>query len=142
MSSTHRRQKNHSSQSLPSSGDRGLGPRRFPLTYRDFQGFPEDGRRHELISGQHCVSASPSIAHQTASGWLFFELYRAIAEPGHGRVFHAPTDLYLNDRNVFVPDIMVILESNELIVDESLVRGGPDLVVEILSPSYGSGLVS
>ena len=34
------------------------------LTYDDFLLFPDDGRRHELIDGEHFVTASPNLKHQ------------------------------------------------------------------------------
>jgi hypothetical protein len=30
------------------------------LTYDDFVLFPDDGKRHELIDGEHYVTASPN----------------------------------------------------------------------------------
>ena len=40
------------------------------LTYDDFVHFPDDGRRHELIDGEHYVTPSPNITHQRISGML------------------------------------------------------------------------
>jgi hypothetical protein len=48
------------------------------LTYDDFVHFPDDGKRHELIDGEHYVTPSPNTRHQTVSmnllvviaGWL------------------------------------------------------------------------
>ena len=34
------------------------------LTYDDFVRFPEDGQRHELIGGEHYVTAAPIRRHQ------------------------------------------------------------------------------
>lgn len=33
------------------------------LTYDDFLLFPDDGMRHELIDGEHYVTASPNLHH-------------------------------------------------------------------------------
>ena len=35
------------------------------LTYDDFVQFPDDGKRHELIDGEHVVTPSPNTKHQT-----------------------------------------------------------------------------
>jgi hypothetical protein len=40
------------------------------LTYDDFVLFPDDGKRHELIDGEHYVTPSPNTKHQTVSGNL------------------------------------------------------------------------
>ena len=41
-------------------------PPRVKLTYEDYLGFPDDGKRHELIDGEHYVSPSPIDRHQWA----------------------------------------------------------------------------
>ena len=41
------------------------------LTYDDYLLFPEDGMRHELIVGEHYVTAAPNWKHQTISANLF-----------------------------------------------------------------------
>ena len=40
------------------------------LTYDDFLLFPDDGKRHELIDGEHYVTPSPNVRHQDISGRL------------------------------------------------------------------------
>ena len=37
------------------------------LTYDDFVHFPDDGKRHELIDGEHYVTPSPNSKHQAWS---------------------------------------------------------------------------
>ncbi len=34
------------------------------LTYDDYLQFPDDGLRHEIIEGEHCVSPPPLVRHQ------------------------------------------------------------------------------
>ena len=43
-------------------------PRGVKLTYDDFVLFPDDGKRHELIDGEHYVTPSPNLQHQQISG--------------------------------------------------------------------------
>lgn len=105
------------------------------LTYQEYRHFPEDGRRHELIDGEHYVAPAPGTGHQSASGRLFAQLFRAIEESGLGRVFSAPTDVELSRVNVVQPDLVVVLREHERIVSPSRIVGAPDLVVEIASPS-------
>ena len=40
------------------------------LTYDDFVLFPDDGKRHELIDGEHYVTPSPNPKHQQVSANL------------------------------------------------------------------------
>ena len=37
------------------------------FTYEDFLHFPNDGKRHEIIDGDHYVTPSPNMKHQTVS---------------------------------------------------------------------------
>jgi hypothetical protein len=34
------------------------------FTYDDFLNFPDDGKRHEIIDGEHFVTPSPNTKHQ------------------------------------------------------------------------------
>lgn len=43
---------------------RAANPTAVKLTYDDFVHFPDDGKRHELIDGEHYVTPSPNTAHQ------------------------------------------------------------------------------
>ena len=36
-------------------------------SYEDFVNFPDDGKRHEIIDGEHYVTPSPNTKHQTVS---------------------------------------------------------------------------
>ena len=45
---------------------------RIKLTYDDFLLFPEDGKRHELIDGEHYVTPSPNTTPMRVSGNCIF----------------------------------------------------------------------
>ena len=57
----------------PMSGSDRVKPaiRGVKLTYDDFVLFPEDGKRHEIIDGEHYVTPSPNTKHQSVSGNLY-----------------------------------------------------------------------
>ena len=42
------------------------------LTYDDFVLFPDDGKRHEIIDGEHYVTPSPNLRHQQLVGRLYW----------------------------------------------------------------------
>lgn len=105
------------------------------LTYEEYRHFPDDGMRHEIIDGAHYMSPAPGTDHQSVSRHLQFALYREIEENGLGFVFDAPTDLQLALTDVVQPDLIVVLREHREIILPSRIRGVPDLVVEILSPS-------
>lgn len=114
-----------------------LSEPRGQLTYDHLVLFPEDGNRHEIINGRHFMNASPNPRHQTVSRLLQFQLMEQIEVPRHGQVFNAPTDVQLDDFNVVVPDLIVVMNDNR-IVTPTKIKGVPELVVEILSPSTKS----
>jgi hypothetical protein len=51
------------------------------------------------------------------------------------RVYDAPVDVHLSKHDVVQPDLVVILNAKKFIVTPTKVKGVPDLLVEILSPS-------
>ena len=105
------------------------------LTWNDYLDFPEDGRRHEIIDGEHYVTASPALTHQRVSRHVHFQLYEEIERQGKGEVFNAPTAMQLSEFDVVEPDLLVVLAHHDGLLEETRVAGPPDLVVEILSPS-------
>ncbi len=104
------------------------------LTYEDLQAFPEDNLRRELIDGELIVTAAPGTRHQRVVARLVAMLITYQQEHG-GEVFPAPTDVYLSDVNVVEPDVLFVRAEHLERVEEPFIRGAPDLVVEISSPS-------
>lgn len=105
------------------------------LNYSHYVCFPNDGRRHEIIDGEHYVHPAPSTYHQTVSRRIQFALYSAIELQGLGQVFDAPVDVQLGQHNIVQPDIVVILAARQQMITPTKIKGIPDLIVEILSPS-------
>jgi Uma2 family endonuclease len=108
------------------------------LTYEDYVHFPDDGRRHEIIGGVHYVSPSPNRKHQKASRMIQHQLIDQIELKGLGEVIDAPMDVILSQIDVVQPDLLVVLKTNPAYANPKNVRGAPDLVVEIVSPSTAS----
>jgi Uma2 family endonuclease len=105
------------------------------LTYDDFLLFPDDGKRHELIDGEHYVTPSPLQRHQNVSANLFFYIRLWLEEHPVGRVWYAPLDVVLSNVDVVVPD--VLYATNDRLAEISTpkhLRGAPSLVIEIASP--------
>ena len=108
---------------------------RIKLTYEDYVRIPEDGKRHEIIDGDHYVTPRPFVYHQTVSGRLFVQLFRQVEERELGRVLCAPMDVLLSEVDIVQPDIVVVLKRNASIITKKNIQGSPDLLIEILSPS-------
>ena len=103
-------------------------------TYEDYLNTPE-GERYELIDGELILVASPNEGHQMASVNLVSLMNPHAKDRDLGWVFHAPFDIVFSDTQVVQPDVMFISKEREHIRTGANVRGAPDLVVEILSPS-------
>jgi Uma2 family endonuclease len=111
-------------------------PAGLKLTYDDFVHFPDDGKRHELIDGEHYVTPSPNMRHQLISGDLFGLIWNYLQDHPIGRVFYAPSDVVFSEHDVVEPDLFYL--SNERaaqVLTAANVKGALDLVVEIGSPS-------
>jgi len=109
-------------------------------TYGDYLKWPDE-ERWEIIDGiAFNMTPAPSVQHQR----IITELTRQFANYFQGKtceVFVAPFDIRLPQGEekdeaidtVVQPDIVIICDPGKL--DEKGCRGGPDLVVEIISPS-------
>lgn len=109
---------------------------RLKLTYDDFVLFPDDGKRHELIDGEHYVTPSPNIRHQRLLGRLHLLIGIWLQANPIGEVFLSPLDVVFSDFDVVEPDLIYISTNRAAdIITPKHVRGAPELVVEIGSPS-------
>ena len=104
-------------------------------TYDDLRRLPDDGNRYETVDGVLLVTPSPAIVHQSVVTRLVVELDRALWRPRIARVFAAPTDVVLSPVRTIIPDLVVVRMERSEIIDRLAIKGVPDLVVEILSPS-------
>jgi len=102
------------------------------LTYDDFVLFPDDGKRHELIDGEHYVTPSPNRKHQKISGNLFLLIGAWLEQHPIGQIYFAPFDVIFSMFDVVEPDLLYM--SNERaarVLTDANVKGAPELVVEI-----------
>jgi Uma2 family endonuclease len=105
------------------------------LSYEDYLHFPEDGRRHELIEGDHHVTPSPNTRHQRIALTLTRHLAPFVAERDLGQLFFAPFDVVLGPHDIVQPDLLFVGNAHLDRITEAHLRGAPDLVVEIVSES-------
>ena len=104
------------------------------LTYEDFLLFPDDGKRHELIDGEHYVTPTPNQKHQIIVMNLSAMIWNYLQQHRIGRVFGSAFDVVLSDFDVVEPDVQFISHARQEILTKQNVRGAPDLVVEVGSP--------
>src|SRR5215217_7775540 len=104
------------------------------LTVEDYRQLPEDDWRYQLIDGEIVMAPSPSFFHQSISANLVGILAPHVQNRGLGKVLFAPLDFYLDDHNVYQPDVLFISRERDWIIQEDGLHGAPDFVVEVLSP--------
>jgi len=108
---------------------------RIKFTYDDFLLFPDDGKRHELIDGEHFVTPSPNTSHQRISGRLFLLIGKWLEAHPVGQVFYAPFDIVFTNVDVVEPDLLYMSNARAAeILTTKHVTGAPEIVVEIGSP--------
>ena len=103
-------------------------------TYQDYCATPDD-ERYELLDGDLMMVPAPNMKHQKVLLTLARKLGDFTEEHRLGTVYVAPCDVVLSDTDVVQPDVLFISRAREHTVTDDNVRGAPDLVIEILSPS-------
>lgn len=108
--------------------------------YGDYLSWGEE-QRFELVDGTaYLMAPAPTLDHQEIAGEIFRQAANALAG-GPCRAFVAPVDVRLpaadeadeGIETVVQPDVFVVCDPAKL--DRRGVRGAPDWVVEVLSPS-------
>lgn len=100
-------------------------------TRADFARLPE-GFPGQLIEGQLVKDPAPTYGHNRTAARIRAAL---VALLGPDRVPDSPSDVAIDDHNVFQPDVVALSEPVE---DTTSYVGVPLLAVEVLSPSTRS----
>jgi Uma2 family endonuclease len=107
------------------------------LTYADYLSLPEMKARYSIIDGELVMDGAPTPDHQTVLQELFVKLDSLMRALRLGRVFLAPLDVVIrrDPLRTRQPDLMFISNARRYIIGRQVIESGPDLVIEILSPS-------
>lgn len=103
------------------------------FTYEDYLLFPDNGRRHELLDGEHVMTPAPIPRHQRILTKLLLAFETCLTTHPAGTVLPAPCDVILSPYDVVQPDLLFISTLRAALITERNIQGAPDLVVEILS---------
>ncbi len=105
------------------------------FTYQDYRSTSDD-ERYELIDGELIrMAPAPNTQHQRLVLRISKFIDEFVAVEGLGEVFVSPVDVVLSDSDVVQPDLLFVSNERAYLVTELNIRGAPDLVVEIISPS-------
>lgn len=96
---------------------------------------PDDGNRYEVIEGVLYMTTAPSYFHQ----WIVRRLDRYIGVPleqqGLAYAATAPIGVLMPGCDPVQPDFVLVRRDRAGIISERRIRGVPDLIAEVLSPS-------
>lgn len=106
-----------------------------PLTYKDLDETPDDGRWYEILSGEMIVSPAPILKHQELVTRLAVLFYNFVVAHRLGVVYGAAPNVRLSPYDIVQPDIVYVSEGRAAILQGLMIEGAPDLVVEVFSPS-------
>jgi len=94
-----------------------------------------EGERLEILDGvPYDMSPSPSVKHQKVV-LNFGEVVNRHFREKECTPFIAPVDVVLDDINVVEPDVFVVCDKSK--ITDANIKGAPDLIIEVLSPSTG-----
>ncbi len=88
------------------------------------------------------MSPAPNTPHFRVHSKIFKTLSNFVDVNEKGEVFFAPVDVYLNNKNIYQPDIFFISTARTDIIKNRGIFGAPDLVIEILSEDRKYDLVT
>ncbi len=96
----------------------------------------EEGAPFQLINYDLIMSPAPTHLHQSIIIRLVQYIANYLDKTNNGGFFLiAPTDVFLDEGNVFQPDLIFISEENRKNIIGGKIDFAPDLCIEILSPS-------
>ncbi len=107
------------------------GPNQGDWTFNEYLNLPDDGMRYEIADGVLLLTPSSTGSHQDTIGEVCFYLRSHVKLAGLGLVIKAPFIVELSAKDVFQPDIVVVMNAHLDRVQEKKVVGAPDLVVEV-----------
>ena len=108
-----------------------------PRTVQEYLAMPEGAPYFQFINGEVIEMAAPNIFHQDIVLNIGYSLKDFLRRNPLGKVIIAPVDVYFSDKDYYEPDVVFVAQERLEIVTEKRIKGSPDLVVEVLSPSTG-----
>src|SRR4030066_1634342 len=104
------------------------------FNYQDYLQLSDD-KQYEIIDGELFMVPSPNEAHQRFLVTLTNIMVNYVRKNKLGTVYCAPFDILFSEEDIVQPDIIFVSNKNKKIITKDNIKGSPDLLVEILSPS-------
>lgn len=99
-----------------------------------WESLPE-GSLCQLINNKLIMSPAPQDLHQVILNEINIEVALHLRKNKIGQVRIAPYDVHFSSKNILQPDLLFIKNENLYKIEPKGLKGAPDLVIEVLSPS-------
>jgi Uma2 family endonuclease len=104
--------------------------------YERWEQLPDDGNRYEVLDGVLYMSTAPGFNHQRMILNLIRHVRLPLEERGTAISAMAPIGLIMPGADPVQPDFLIIRrERAGIVAEDGRIRGVPDLIAEVLSPS-------
>jgi len=98
-----------------------------------FEMMPE-GTHCELIDNAIYMSPAPTWTHQNLVKHLLIKIDNFIQTQNFGGIVLSDCDIYIDEENVFRPDVFFIDATNiHILHEDGKIKGVPTIIIEILS---------
>jgi Uma2 family endonuclease len=105
--------------------------------YDKWEKLPDDGNRYEVIDGVLYMSTAPGVRHQRVVMRLDRRIGFPLESQGIVIALVSPVGLLMPGADPVQPDFLLIRsERADIISDDDRIRGVPDLIAEVVSPSH------
>ena len=109
---------------------------RVSMSYEEYHALPDDGRLVEWVDGEAQFHMPPTIYHQDLTSFLSSLLHFFVNLLELGKVIDPSFEVKLWPNGPSrQPDIFFVSNQRSSLFDPNRFNGGPDLVVETISPS-------
>src|SRR5438874_451892 len=113
-------------------------------TDRELLAIPKDGYDHEVIDGEMVMSPASS-EHGAIIMAIGGPIYMYVTQKNLGKVLDGQTGCRMENGDLLSPDVSFVSLArwkSHRKKEETFFHGGPDLVVEVLSPDDTSKIVA
>lgn len=105
------------------------------LTWDDIKEWPECQGRTEIVDGELIMSPVPSDRHQEISTLLGIQIGLFVFPRRLGKFYSSPVHVVLAEGVDYEPDLCFISADRLHILQPPVIKGPPDLIIEIISES-------
>lgn len=105
------------------------------LTWDDIKDWPESHGRTEIVDGELVMSPLPSNQHQMICLRLGRLISPFVEQRDLGELFAIPLHVILAEHVHYEPDLCFISKARRSLMEEPVIQGPPDLIIEVISES-------